>query len=74
MRSFPNIESKAWRRNGRNLPVYAGYGGGAIWYVTRESRRHKWSVWPAGAAAANFRGAYLANLVDVSNFLATHDK
>lgn len=73
MRNYPNIESMAWRRTGAGLPVYVGYGGGAIWYVSRATRKSPWHCWPQDNRSRYAPGNF-ATLAQVSEYLLAFDR
>lgn len=49
MKSYPNIETKPFRRASDGAPIYTAYGAGAVWHVTRSGRR-----WRADCRIADF--------------------
>jgi hypothetical protein len=50
MRSYPNIETKSWKRRGSdNAPLYIGYAHGTVWYCARSGRS-----WRADCIARDF--------------------
>lgn len=73
MRCFHNIESRAWKRNARGLPIYTAYGGGERWHVTRESKRQMWRVYPVDSAV-RYVGACRETLAEISKYLESFDR
>lgn len=66
MRNYPNIEKSVFRRGD-----YVGYGGGAVWNISRPHKKAQWRAVPIQwVAQTNLQPFCRDKLEQVSNYLA----